>query len=234
MAFDTRKIRNSLLATMMLIPAMAQASAIAIDFTALISGGTDPNDNVSGTYISAGISNGDTIVGAFIFDNDASKANSSSISDSVSEFLFVGAPYGATISVDSGYNFVSDSVITVEVQNDKFIDGNGVNGHVAAGTYDVVGLFGTIGDEEEWTINILGSASWFSDATLIPASLPNDYKVFLQADDYDSGSGVSIGTVLTSFDQNSVSVSSVPIPAAVWLFGSGLIGLIGVARRKKA
>jgi len=27
--------------------------------------------------------------------------------------------------------------------------------------------------------------------------------------------------------------SSVPVPAAVWLFGSGLIGLIGIARRKK-
>lgn len=26
----------------------------------------------------------------------------------------------------------------------------------------------------------------------------------------------------------------VPIPAAVWLFGSGLLGLIGIARRKKA
>ena len=26
---------------------------------------------------------------------------------------------------------------------------------------------------------------------------------------------------------------AVPVPAAVWLFGSGLIGLIGVARRKK-
>ncbi|MBT8120578.1 MAG: VPLPA-CTERM sorting domain-containing protein, partial [Gammaproteobacteria bacterium] len=26
----------------------------------------------------------------------------------------------------------------------------------------------------------------------------------------------------------------VPVPAAAWLFGSGLIGLIGVARRKKA
>jgi len=24
----------------------------------------------------------------------------------------------------------------------------------------------------------------------------------------------------------------VPIPAAVWLFGSGLIGLVGIARRK--
>jgi len=29
-------------------------------------------------------------------------------------------------------------------------------------------------------------------------------------------------------------VSAVPIPAAVWLFGSGLIGLAGLARRKKA
>lgn len=27
---------------------------------------------------------------------------------------------------------------------------------------------------------------------------------------------------------------SVPVPAAVWLFGSGLLGLVGVARRKKA
>lgn len=28
--------------------------------------------------------------------------------------------------------------------------------------------------------------------------------------------------------------SPVPVPAAVWLFGSGLIGLAGIARRKKA
>ena len=29
-------------------------------------------------------------------------------------------------------------------------------------------------------------------------------------------------------------VPAVPVPAAVWLFGSGLLGLAGVARRKKA
>jgi len=28
-------------------------------------------------------------------------------------------------------------------------------------------------------------------------------------------------------------VSAVPVPAAVWLFGSGLMGLLGLARRKR-
>ena len=31
-----------------------------------------------------------------------------------------------------------------------------------------------------------------------------------------------------------IATSAVPIPAAIWLFGSGLIGLIGIARRKRA
>lgn len=34
------------------------------------------------------------------------------------------------------------------------------------------------------------------------------------------------------FDVNNAAV--VPVPAAVWLFGSGLIGLIGIARKKAA
>ena len=41
-----------------------------------------------------------------------------------------------------------------------------------------------------------------------------------------------------NFDITSIHVdnitSAVPVPAAVWLFGSGLLGLVGVARRKKA
>lgn len=32
----------------------------------------------------------------------------------------------------------------------------------------------------------------------------------------------------------TIDVNAVPIPAAVWLFGSGLLGLVGMARRKKA
>jgi len=33
---------------------------------------------------------------------------------------------------------------------------------------------------------------------------------------------------------DNLTFNAVPVPAAVWLFGSGLIGLIGVARRKKS
>jgi len=33
--------------------------------------------------------------------------------------------------------------------------------------------------------------------------------------------------------QYGIEISQVPVPAAVWLLGSGLIGLVGVARRRK-
>ena len=36
------------------------------------------------------------------------------------------------------------------------------------------------------------------------------------------------------FNANFDLSAPVPVPAAVWLFGSGLVGLVGVARRRKA
>jgi hypothetical protein len=38
-----------------------------------------------------------------------------------------------------------------------------------------------------------------------------------------------------TFDPNQLTISAaVPVPAALWLFVSGLLGLVGMARRKKA
>ena len=45
----------------------------------------------------------------------------------------------------------------------------------------------------------------------------------------------ALGTGDSDFDDMLVRAefSAVPVPAAVWLFGSGLLGLIGMARRRK-
>lgn len=54
----------------------------------------------------------------------------------------------------------------------------------------------------------------------------------------DPGLGFDKTAVVWSFTGNdigtsySMTITAVPVPAAVWLFGSGLLGLVGVARRK--
>ena len=51
-------------------------------------------------------------------------------------------------------------------------------------------------------------------------------------DNYDA-SGMFYDNTCFSND-GSCSAPAVPVPAAVWLFGSGLLGLVGVARRRKS
>ena len=66
----------------------------------------------------------------------------------------------------------------------------------------------------------------------------DDWMTFTWRTTLDMGS-IDVGlrnrdSAIYSIAFDDYSVTLVPVPAAVWLFGSGLIGLIGVARRKKA
>ena len=57
-----------------------------------------------------------------------------------------------------------------------------------------------------------------------------------------TGVTVSLFDVWSDFDSNTdmtptgvgntITINAVPVPAAVWLFGSGLLGLVGIARRR--
>ena len=79
----------------------------------------------------------------------------------------------------------------------------------------------------------------FASLTFTALNPPSDVVALIQgaggvwqngdllATDYD---GISNSTV--TYGNATITVSAVPVPAAVWLFGSGLIGLVGIARRK--
>ena len=82
------------------------------------------------------------------------------------------------------------------------------------------------GSGEEWTLAIFGPSDWFTDGSVIPDTLPGSYQTLLVGFTFDSNGD----EVAAAF----ASASAVPIPAAVWLFSSGLAGLVGVARRRKS
>jgi len=76
------------------------------------------------------------------------------------------------------------------------------------------GLVYALDDRKIWEINYLGAAGGLVEATLV--------------DEFAADSSAHGWTSVV------FAPAVVPVPAAVWLFGSGLIGLVGVARRKKS
>jgi hypothetical protein len=45
-------------------------------------------------------------------------------------------------------------------------------------------------------------------------------------------SSYDTGDFTNTYEGAIINPSAVPVPAALWLFGSGLLGLVGVARRR--
>jgi len=104
-----------------------------------------------------------------------------------------------------------------------YIGAGGIFSNNRAGQDDVLAAF----DDTLFSFGSLSSGDYTLD--LIFASLDvNGASDFYG--DFVFGSGD--GTLAESL--TNVAPAVVPIPAAVWLFGSGLIGLVGFARRKKA
>jgi len=61
----------------------------------------------------------------------------------------------------------------------------------------------------------------------------SDFDVIPHAYLYTSGKGASIEAAYYAGGGDPFPSAVVPVPAAVWLFGSGLAGLLGLASRRK-
>ncbi len=80
-----------------------------------------------------------------------------------------------------------------------------------------------LGDSSDFQLAAAVGKGAFEGATAAKELASNSWMVSF-GDEADS-----LGVVDTT-----LATSEVPVPAAVWLFGSGLVGLVGVARRKSA
>ena len=92
------------------------------------------------------------------------------------------------------------------------------------GNFDIKldGFLLASGDTSIWTIDL--GLTGVTDSDFYDwSSIPTGDTQTLAALKFVQGPG-----------DDSAFGAVVPVPAAVWLFGSGLLGLIGVARRKKA
>ena len=132
------------------------------------------------------------------------------------------------VGIDSSDNTATSEVLLIEgslvdFTLDSLSQGNLPGGKpigfsTAFGTEAVSSQANTIQEGQLMTISIL--TLLFSDFT---NALADDFRIGLHVRGYDNGGSESFVTPM----------SPVPVPAAFWLFGTALIGFIGISRRTK-
>lgn len=210
------KIISSLLAVYLSVGAVA-ANAAIIDFQF---GGTI-------TYGGTLASVGDKIVGSFSYDSSVSYTDEDGVSPPTSYYSF-NAPFG--ISATIGSHLIATSGLNIRV-TDNF-GGNVQDGFDLSAYSPLVDgheLFGNFGftlNSRYDNPNVLNSSALpsFLDVSAFNAGPTLNYG-WLQRYDIQEGA-------MLRFTIDSIA-PSVPIPSAAGLFGSGLLGLTGFARRRK-
>ena len=104
--------------------------------------------------------------------------------------------------------------------------GTGCTGSEMGHLFNIEGVTSAAPDEFS---NIQSNYYWSNlEAVFAPAAY-----VFNPGTGDQSNFGKTSNTV-NVWAVHSGNIGAVPVPAAVWLFSSGLLGLVGIARRKKA
>ena len=143
--------------------------------------------------------------------------------------------------INGGIAFLNDFGHTIE--QDSYGGYITVEGELIERTTEpglIIGVYGLYGLQGECQTDISASysctTSWsvYTDSSGAPR-----YSWQSATQGWDSTYAITLSRLntSTSSDTGSLlvrSVATVPVPAAAWLFSSGLLGLIGVARQKKA
>ena len=151
---------------------------------------------------------------------------------------FIDLPISSwTVNTDSAGG--SSSWVYVETSESDQVDNNGLN---QGDTLDNTTLIG-LSTSEILENGTTSGSIWITNATspflvTLKDGASYNYQWYL----FEGLTGEQHGTfnALTLFGGSDIShvrvyeQTVVPVPAAVWLFGSGLLGLVGAARRRRS
>ena len=104
-------------------------------------------------------------------------------------------------------------------------------GDAVTGTWDVL----TTGSDSAWTPGSPGTPTLANSGTALTGGAGTWTGTVINAGNVGADWGAFDGTPYTekfNITLNGVEAEVIPVPAAMWLLGSGLVGLVGVARRK--
>lgn len=229
-------------------------------FSATCSTGTSPSsfsptvDNVSGATSSSSISDvrGASEAHATIINSSgiemvhlAGQAGAGQIAQAsawgLNTYTYSGANTSITLDIDLTGSLSNAGSAFTKISADIYIiDPNDIDSFP---TTDLRGNFGEgippiAHTELEIIANTAGVVS-ITDSLNLSLANGDEFSIWalLYVGAGDNGQVQAMNSLDLSFSNNAgltsvASVSAVPVPAAVWLFGSGLLGLVGVARRK--
>lgn len=142
--------------------------------------------------------------------------------------LFFGAPWTA-----SGGTLFSAGTYTVDV------NGDGANAPAGSELVTFTVGAGQMGGNINFAWTATTGIDVFIVWDLVPTGTPGSFSWV--SSDIDGDDTPGLGMVdgpfpgfSANFNFEAPAPSAVPVPAAAWLLGSGLMGLVGVARRRKA
>lgn len=224
--------------------AVTPAHSATVTFTGTIIGILED----TGTGVYAGATAGDSFSGSFVYGNSTLDASSTYSDPIEAGWAFTGGSYGGIIT--DGVTPTAGIDAEVGIANDWVLDADDavlfsivMGSAVSAGTVvDAWSVFsltsGANYDDTDTLFNGMqfgiglfsfgGSLYSGLDYQNLPPDLSAVDGGFIYIEQADAAGN----TQFLALGRLTETTAVVPVPAAVWLFGSGLLGLIGIARRK--
>lgn len=147
------------------------------------------------------------------------------------------------LSLDTS-NLTNSQELLVGFLNPEFGNSHFVAGDTLSFSYSVTGGATSVSDHFEFDASSIASGfDFFNGRTLDLGALSNlvdenhilKLAFNLYLDTQTTGSGLDLGLILgnsTFVGSSNNPVSSVPLPASVWLLASGIASLLGLSRKK--